>query len=234
MCRNIWFFLLLINLLFVTMGTVDIATRYAVQKNVNLSKSHVKHWYQYCKMMLYQCFNRNILDHIYNNDKFVRIQLLRCSEIFLRYRLKIEKPQVKKVERTFTSSTYYKYMSTIKRVSGNISAYVFDTHMSNYLMYQYNFWTDVSIRMNITIYTLYTYGGFQSCDEQTINFATFIGGQRKRHIFCYHLSTFHFYPYSNRLLIMFYTKSLFESIFNSSFSVIDTNVLHTDSELMEI
>ena len=92
-CQNIWY-LLLINLLFVKIGTADIAMRYAVQKNGNLSKSHAKHWHQYCKMMLYQCFNRNILDHTYNNDKFVRIQLLRCSEIFLKYRLKIEKPQL--------------------------------------------------------------------------------------------------------------------------------------------
>ena len=229
-CQNIWYPILII-LLFVKIGTADIAMRYAVQKNVNLLNAHAKHWHRYCNMMLYQCFKGNVL---YTNVKFTRLQLIRCSNIFLKYRMRVDNTPFKTYP--FLIPNKYEHHSKkivfkqvrITRVSGNISIYVLHEHE---FLYNYYFETDQLLRINITVYTLYSYGGFQNCDLQFILFATEIGNLSKEVIFCYHLSTYNFYSVSNDLQMSFVAYLQLEYIFNFSYSVIDKNMLYTDLKL---
>ena len=85
----------------------------------------------------------------------------------------------------------------------------------------------------MTIYTLFSHGGFQHCDSQSILFATKIGNLSKYATFCYHLSTYNFYAVSNDLKMRLIVNLRSEYIFNCSYSVIDPNMLYTDLELNE-
>ena len=227
LCQNIWYPILII-LLFVKIGTADIAMRYAVQKSVNLLNSQAKHWHQYCNMMLYQCFKRNVL---YTNVKFTRLQLMRCSKIFLKYRMRVDNTPFKIFPSVVPNAYRYNKIvfnkAQITRVSGNISIYVLHEHD---FVYDYFFKTDLLLRINITIYTLYSYGGFQNCNSQYIIFATKNGNLST---FCYHLSAYNFYAISNYLQMRLVAYSQLEYIFDFGYSVIDTHVLYTDLELNE-
>ena len=136
-CQNMWY-AILINLFCVKIGTADIAMRHVVQKSVNLLKAYAKHWHQYCNMMLYQCFKRNVL---YINDKFTRLQLLRCSKIFLKYRMRVEKAPAE-----MRSPLPYDYllnnnkipglnMAIISRASGYISIYMLYEEKAYYFFF---------------------------------------------------------------------------------------------------
>ena len=119
-------------------------------------------------------------------------------------------------------------VADISRVSGYISIYVLYEEKASC---DYFFKTDLLLRINITIYTLYSQGGFQHCDSQSITFATKIGSLSKYARFCYHLSTYNFYAVSNDLQMSLIVRFPSEYIFNCSYSVIDTNMLFTDLEL---
>ena len=141
-CQNIWY-PILINLIFEKISTADIVMRYAVQKSVNLLNPHAKHWHRYCNMMLYQCFKRNVL---YTNGKFTRLQLLGCSKIFLKYRMRVEKAPVQERTLILHDDIPYSHQvvvvnaAIITRVSGNISIYVLSEEKASY---EYYFKTDL-------------------------------------------------------------------------------------------
>ena len=78
---------------------------------------------------------------------------------------------------------------------------------------------------------MYSYGGFQNCNLQPVIFSTIIDIQLKEDIFCQHLSTFNFYANTNRFRMTIYLALHLEYIFNSSYSVIDTNIMSTEFKL---
>ena len=182
-------FLLVLNLVRSTYS--DQGLKYALKMQNNLLHSNAKYWHQYCRMCLYKCLVKHMLRyHVYSYNGGINRKLFNCAELFLHSRLK----------NVFTSIVQKgDYESgSMKRVSGQI--FILNRRVG-LTTYKFLFMSDSRIRMNITVHMLYSYVGYLNCTFEIITFQTVFENREVFDYFCFHLSSFNFYPESSILFI---------------------------------